>query len=121
MESHCFAFGGLERTEDSYAYRIDFSPSPRISGSDFEGSAYLDVQTYMIRKVQFRITHPERVHVTELSVTTTFKELFPGLALFDTVHGVQPAGRYDLIDDQKLIEVNFLRGSPTSQQPKVTQ
>jgi len=114
MRSHCFSFGGLEESGDATTYRIDFTPAPNIVSSDFEGSAYLDTATYMIRQVEFRITRPERVHVTALNVKTTFRELFPGLALFYTVRGVQPMGRYDLVDDQKLVEINFLRGSPSS-------
>jgi hypothetical protein len=114
MRSHCFSFGGLQETDDAVAYRIDFTPAPNIASSDFEGSAYLDTATYMIRQLEFRITRPERVNVTALNVKTTFRELFPGLALFYTVRGVQPMGRYDLIDDQKLVEINFLRGSPST-------
>lgn len=114
MRSHCFSFGGLQQTDDATTYRIDFTPAANIASSDFEGSAYLDTATYMIRQVEFRITRPERVNVTALNVKTTFRELFPGLALFYTVRGVQPMGRYDLVDDQKLVEINFLRGSPST-------
>jgi len=122
LRNHCFSFGGVENVGDFVAYRLDFRPAPNISNPDFEGSAFLDTATYMIRRIEFKITHPERAHVSALSVRTIFKELFPGVALFYTVHGVQPMGKYDLVEDQKLVEVNFLRGSPfQSPQSKVNQ
>lgn len=114
LRNHCFSYGGTKDVAGSPAYRIDFSPVKGMTNPDFEGSAYLDTATYMIRKVEFIVTRPERISISGLAVTTTFRELFPGLAVFDTVHSVQPMGKFDLVDEQKLVDVKFLRGSPAS-------
>lgn len=113
LRNHCFSYGGIEVVGDYAAYRIDFTPGSGIDNPDFEGSAYLDVQTYMIRKAVFRVTHPERANIAGISLTTTYREIFPGVALVYTVRGVQPTGKIDMIDEQHLIDVKFLGNSPS--------
>ena len=114
LRNHCFSYAGMATVGSVRAYRIDYSPIREISGPDFEGSAYLDSATYMILKAEFRLTRPDRASppILGLRVTTTFRELLPGLPLFDTIRGVQPVGRTELIEDQKLIDVVFMRRPP---------
>lgn len=120
LRNHCFTYGGIEVVGDYATYRIDFTPASGIDNPDFEGSAYVDVQTYMIRKAVFQVTHPERANIAGISLTTTYREIFPGVALVYSVRGVQPTGKTDMIDEQRLVDVRFLGDSPSqTPQPKV--
>ncbi len=120
LRSHCFSFGGPAMLDKVPTYRINFRPAASIGKNpDFEGSAYLDAKSYMIKRAEFSMTNSMRVSppVAGLRVTTTYKEIFPGLAVLDHIRGVEKIGGAlfggaDQVDDQKLLDVVFDGGKP---------
>ena len=119
IDTHCYSFRGVEDAAGGRAYRIDFEPSRDIAVTDVEGSAYIDSATYTIRKATFRLTKPDKLTppIVGLEVTTTYREIFKGLALFDSIHSEQPLNRrtrFSLVQvqDQKLKGILFYGRTP---------
>jgi hypothetical protein len=128
IDSHCFRFRGVEDVADARAYRIDFEPAGDMNSADVEGSAYIDSATYMIRKAVFRLTRPEKLRpqIIGLEVTTTYREIFRGLAMFQQIHSEQPLDRRARFDsfqlqDQKLIGILFYGRTPEDVEIAVAQ
>ena len=121
MGSHCFRFRGVEHLSDAYAgvYRVDFDPSRDLKGTDVEGSVYVDSANYLIRKAVFRLTKPEKLKppVLGFEVTTTYRQIFNGLTLFEEISSVQNLSRNNhfwrsQLETQKLIAVKFYGQTP---------
>lgn len=119
INSHCYRYRGVEDVGHARAYRIDFEPSRDIHTTDVEGSAFIDSASYMIRRATFRLTKPEKLAppIVGIEVTTTYREIFKGLALFDSIHSEQPLNRsspFKLVrqQDQKLIGILFYGRTP---------
>ena len=121
LRSHCFRYLGTRSDRDGSTHRIDFRPVQSVRTPDIEGSVFLDSRSYVIRRVIFRLTEGRKVNppVQELAVTTTFREVFPGVTVIDEVESVQrvtpesyasPTVR--LIEKQKLLDFRFLQGQP---------
>ena len=121
INTHCYRFRGVTNADDARVYKIDFEPTSEISTTDVEGSAYIDTATYLIKKAVFRLTRPDKLKppVLGLEVTTTYREIFKGLGLFDEIHSEQPLnkrGRLVVyqVQDQKLAGILFYGRTPES-------
>lgn len=119
IASHCFRVPGVESVGDARAYRIDFEPSKDINAPDVEGSAFIDSSSFLIRKAIFRLTKPQKLYppVFGLEVTTLYREIFSGVALFEQIHSEQPLNRSarfraTQLEDQKLVAVKFYGRTP---------
>jgi hypothetical protein len=118
IDSHCYRYRGVTDAGGARAYRIDFEPARDITTTDVAGSAFIDSSSFMIRKAVFRLTKPDKLKppVYGLEVTTTYREIFKGLALFDSIHSEQPLnkGRFTLVQvqDQKLTGIIFYGRTP---------
>ena len=78
-----------------------------LKATDVEGSAFIDTASYMIRKAVFRLTKPDKLTppVIGLEVTTLYREISNGLALFEEIHSEQALSnrfRSSQLQDQKL-------------------
>ena len=121
LRSHCFKYLGTRSDREGTTHRIDFRPVQSVRTPDIEGSVFLDSRSYVIRRAIFRLTegHQLTPPVQELEVTTTYREVFPGVTVIDAVESVQrmtpesyatPVVR--LAERQKLVGVRFLQGQP---------
>jgi hypothetical protein len=117
--SHCFKVPGVETVDGARAYRIDFEPSREIKATDVEGSAFIDSSSFLIRKAIFRLTKPEKLKppVLGLQVTTSYREVFNGLTLFEQIHSEQAINLYvrfkaSQLQDQKLVAIKFYGRTP---------
>lgn len=86
--AHCFSFAG----QDHGTIRIDFQPASHISVPDVEGSIYLDALRYIVRRAVFRLTKPDAVvpPILGLTVTTTFDEIVPLVAVVGSTRSEEP-------------------------------
>jgi len=119
IASHCFRVPGVETVGDARAYRIDFEPSKDIDATDVEGSAFIDSTSFLIRKAIFRLTKPKKLNppVLGLEVTTLYREIFNGLALFEQIHSEQALNlnvrfKASQVQDQKLTAIKFYGRTP---------
>ena len=121
LRSHCYEYGGTQTEGANSTVRVDFSPTPSLKAPDVEGSVFLDVASFVIKRAVFRLTRPDRLNppVISLEVTTTFREIFPGVAVVDEVRSVQTvrtlgysSGTSDLAERQHLLGFKFLSGQP---------
>jgi hypothetical protein len=121
LRSHCFKYLGTRSERGGATHRIDFRPVQSVRTPDIEGSVFLDSRSYVIRRVIFRLTEGRQVNppVQELAVTTTFREVFPGVTVIDEVESMQrmtgesyAAPTVRLIEKQKLLDFRFLLGEP---------
>jgi hypothetical protein len=117
--SHCFKVPGMETVDGARAYRIDFQPSGDIKATDVEGTAFIDSTSYLIRKAIFRLTKPEKLKppVLGLEVTTTYREIFNGLTLFEKIHSEQVLNKNvrfkaNQDQDQRLTAIKFYGRTP---------
>ena len=120
---HCFSYAGLERLEGKPVYRIEFEPDQALSLPDVRGSILLDTATFAIRKAVFALTRGNELvpPVASFEVTTTYRDLFPRVSLFNEIKAEQRFERARPTDIeqrefevQKLINVRFLSASPSS-------
>ena len=121
LRSHCFRYLGARSDRDGTTHRIDFKPVRSVTTPDVEGSVFLDGRSYVIRRAIFRLTEGRQLNpaVEELEVTTSFREIFPGVSVIDQVEAVQRRSSdtyaiqsVRLTEKQKLLDVRFLNGQP---------
>jgi hypothetical protein len=121
LRSHCYAYGGTQSEGTNSTLRVDFTPAPSLKSPDVEGSVFLDATSFVIKRAVFRLTRPDRLKppVVNLEVTTTFREIFPGVAVVDEVRSVQTvrtlgysSGTSDVAERQHLLGFKFLSGQP---------
>lgn len=116
--THCFAYVGLDTTVGPEpTIRVDFEPAASIHTPDLEGSVYLDEDSYIVRRAVFRLTEPGRVvpPISELSVTTTFREIVPLVPVFDEVRYRRPLykdGTAAFMEVDRLLAYQFEHGGP---------
>ena len=121
LRSHCFIYAGSETDSGVVIHRIDFRPNKSLRAPDVEGSAFLDGNSFVIRRAFFRITRPNQLRppVIDLQVTTIYREILPGLTVIGDVRSEQSVRtqlsslRTTLVTErQQLLDVRFLRGQP---------
>jgi hypothetical protein len=56
LENHCFHNGGLETVDGTEMLRVDFVAASRIKEPDVDGSMYLDLGNFQIRRSVLRLT-----------------------------------------------------------------
>lgn len=121
QSSHCYTYAGIVDDRGSKAHRIDFRPLDRIETADVEGSVFLDRNSFLIRRVEFRLTKPDRLSTPVLGVTATtfYREILPTIVLIDEIRSVQPLrqmsveyGALHANQIQKLTKFRFLGISP---------
>jgi Carboxypeptidase regulatory-like domain len=128
--AHCFKYSGIYNDDGAPAHRIDFAPLPEIIAPDVEGSIFIDSATYLIRRAEFRLTKGGSIKppVLGMTVTTTYREILPNVALFDEIRSVQPlplrASDEHLTEfrqTQHLLSFRFLYGGPPGSEPALTK
>lgn len=126
MLAHCFKYSGVTNDEGVPAHRIDFAPLPEILAPDVEGSLFLDSASYLIKRAEFRLTKGGTIKpaVLGMTVTTTYREILPNVALFDVIQSVQPLppnapGEHptEFRQVQNLLTFRFLYGGPPGSDP----
>jgi hypothetical protein len=122
LQEHCFSYGGTQQLRKRSVFRLDFSPARRVMAPDVEGSIYLDTLSYAVQEAVFRMTRPEDLYppIVGLELRTTYKEIVPGLAVFDLISSTQPLpkptpyeARQEAVEQHKLIRLQFVRDAPS--------
>jgi carboxypeptidase family protein len=121
LTSHCFKYAGVVDQDGVRTHRIDFSPDSMLIAPDVEGSIFMDSATYKIRRAEFRLTRGGTVKpaILGMTVTTTYREILPNVALFDEIRSTQPLGviaaggnPVESQENQRLLSFRFLIVSP---------
>ena len=121
LDGHCFSYGGIRHEHGTAAYEIDFEPTSDVRVPDVRGSVLLDTATYQIRRAFFSLTRAEDLSppVAGLEVTTTYKDLFRCVSLFEGITSEQVFYRGRPTDAvqtqsefQRLLSVVFIGRSP---------
>lgn len=121
LRNHCFKYLGTRSDREGITHRIDFKPVQSVRTPDIEGTVFLDSRSYVIRRAIFRLTEGRQLNppVEELEVRTTFREVFPGVTVIETVESVQritpqsyATQSVRLTERQRLVDVRFLHGQP---------
>ncbi len=121
VTNHCFKYMGVVSQDGARTHRIDFSPDSLLIAPDVEGSIFMDSATYKIKKAEFHLTRGGTVKpaILGMSVTTTYREILPNVALFDQIISIQPLGvitpggnKLQARETQQLLGFRFLITSP---------
>ncbi len=121
LTAHCFKYSGISDFNGMPTHRIDFSPDSNLVAPDVEGSIFIDSASYIIRRAEFRLTRGGSVTpaILGMSVTTTYREILPNVALFEEIASVQPLRRVrsganatEFREMQRLMSFRFLKGGP---------
>jgi hypothetical protein len=121
LTAHCFKYVGISDVDSIPTHRIDFAPTPDIKAPDVEGSIFIDSASYLIRRAEFRLTRGGTIKpaVLGMSVTTTYREILPNVALFDQIVSVQPlppaspgSSKMEFRQSQRLLSYRFLYNAP---------
>lgn len=130
LMAHCFKYSGIYNEDGAPAHRIDFAPLPEIIAPDVEGSIFIDSATYLIRRAEFRLTKGGSMKppVLGMTVTTTYQEILPNVALFDEIRSVQPLPLRapnehlrEFRQTQYLLSFRFLYSGPPGSEPTLTK
>jgi hypothetical protein len=119
---HCFHYAGIDSVAGQEYHRIDFVPSTDLTAADVEGSLYLDPESLILRRSEFRLVRiPREIRfTTSMRVITRYQEYRPFLPLPDYVFVTQALrggkinGRQThwSVQEYELVEYNFLDGEP---------
>lgn len=97
--THCFRYGGIERSDGRLLHRVDFAPLDSLPDADVAGSLWLDANTWFLVRSAFRLTRiPPRLRVNTVEVTAEYREARPGLIVpqallsIQTVRGIKVGG-----------------------------
>lgn len=121
LAAHCFKYTGISDYNGVPTHRIDFAPDSALVTPDVEGTIFIDSASYLIRRAEFRLTRGGTVKpaILGMSVTTTYREILPNVALFDEIASAQPLGTEvpggnpsEFRERQQLLSFRFLRGGP---------
>jgi len=121
--SHCFSFGGVDTLDGRALWRVDFLAAERVRRPDVDGSAWLEADTYQLRRLVFRLTHPDRAGnaLHALEATVIFGELLPAVTVPARVEAVtryRRRGQQTRVREaQRLLQVDFLKARPGLQSP----
>lgn len=121
--AHCFGFAGIDSLEGRSQWRVDYLAADRLHSPDVAGSAWLDYDSYQLRRLSFRLTRPEKAEKTlrTLEVTVTFGDLVPSLTVPVQIVATSQSkrGRKTVTtrEEQRLLHVEFLKALPGSQSP----
>ena len=122
LREHCFSYGGTAKLGKASVFRLHFTPARSVRTPDVEGSISIDTADYSVKEAVFRMTKPELLNppILGLEVRTTYREIVPGLTLFDRIRSTQPLPNREpygpsrlAIEEQQLIRLEFLRETPT--------
>jgi len=128
LTAHCFKYAGMSEEDTVPTHRLDFAPLPEIVAPDVEGSIFIDSATYLIRRAEFRLTKGGSIKpaVLGMTVTTTYREVLPNVALFDEIKSVQPlppakSGEHpmEFRETQQLLSFRFLFRGPPGTDPSL--
>jgi hypothetical protein len=121
VKNHCFRFGGIERSADGDAVRIDFRAADKLTSPDVNGTILLDATSYQIRRAELRLSQvPSALKkVAAVDVITMFREVEPSVLVFSEVHGVSTMipskdllDHIEAIEDHVLVDFGFLKTDP---------
>lgn len=130
VRNHCFRYGGVERTDDGDAVRIDFRAADRLHAPDVNGTILLDAKSYQIRRAELRLSEvPGALRkVAAVDVTTLFREVEPSVLVFSEVHGVSTMvpskdllDHIEAVEDHVLVDFGFVRTDPRRGDQKPAQ
>lgn len=116
--AHCFTFAGVDTVDGRSQWRIDFLAAERLKAPDVAGSAWLDGETYELRRLVFRLTRPEKAMsaLHNLEVTVEFGELLRSLSVPTHVEALTEGGKGRNVftgrEDQRLLRVEFIKAPP---------
>ena len=115
--AHCFGFGGVDTLEGTATWRVDFIAADRLREPDVAGSAWLDSESYQLRRLVFRLTRPDRAarSLRALEATVAFGDLLPTLTVPIHITATSEGkGKRPVIghEEQRLLRVHFLNGPP---------
>ncbi|MEO8580082.1 MAG: hypothetical protein ABI469_07530 [Gemmatimonadales bacterium] len=84
-DHHCFIVRSVESLQDARVVRLEFSPSPDVTGPDWAGDAFIDSATSILKRVDFRVVKPNPSYsLKRLEGYTTFSSPSPYIVVPDT-------------------------------------
>ncbi len=121
LENHCFSFAGQTDIDGQKLLEIEFTAWEGITDPDMNGSMFLDPQTYQIKRATYSLSKlpPELQQSGSVTTTTIFDDVLPSIPVIGRVSS-ETKVKQDVtttfweanIEEQVLIEVQFLRGKP---------
>lgn len=124
--AHCFKYSGISDEFGPAAHRIDFAPIDEITTPDVEGSIFIDSATFIIRRAEFRLTKGGTIKpaVLGMTVTTSYREILPNVALFNEIRSTQPlppnapsTHPIEFRQTQQLLSFRFIYSGPPGSEP----
>lgn len=90
IANHCFFYGGVVIEGDETWVRLEVRASDRLRTPDVHGTFFLDSATAQLRRMELEMSRPDRLPrrlrgIRTVAVSTTFREITPGLSLMDRV------------------------------------
>ncbi|HEY5086746.1 MAG TPA: hypothetical protein VII66_05225 [Gemmatimonadaceae bacterium] len=124
---HCFVARGVELLDGARVIRLDFAPTKETRSPDWEGSAFVDSATSILRRVDFDLTTLARHDVLQALVGyTIFRSPAASITMPDSTVAMwwtgtpvkagqlQPADGVQLIRVQQLV---YRKSAPADAEP----
>jgi len=113
---HCFAAPGIQLLDSVRVVRLEFAPASGVRGPEWQGVAFLDSATSLLRRVEFSLAGlPENDQPRRFEGYTTFSAPSPYIAIPDSTvamwwrDGPRVAPAWGFPDVLQLVHVTQLR------------
>lgn len=119
---HCFAARGIETLHGERAVRLQFAPARAVQGPEWQGTAFLDSTSGILRRVEFRLNGlSERDRPRRFEGYTTFASPSPYIAIPDSTVAMwwrdgprSPSdwGMPDIVQLVHVLKVRYRKATP---------
>jgi len=119
---HCFTTPGIQTLNGARVVRLEFAPAFGIDAAEWQGVAFIDSATSILRRVEFNLVGiPDRVSPRRFEGYTTFSSPSPFIAIPDSTvamwwrDGPRQAPEWGMPDVVQLVhvmEVRYRKSAP---------
>lgn len=113
IANHCFHFGGVINADGETWVRLEVRAADKLRSPDVHGTFFLDSATAQLRRMELEMSRPDRLPrrlqgIRTVGVTTTFREITPGLSMVDRVCAINWQKRSPFRDAGHPVELQQL-------------
>jgi len=119
---HCFAALGIETLGDQRVVRLQFAPARAVPGPEWDGTAFIDSTSGLLRRVEFRLIGlSQRDNPRRFEGYTTFASPSPYIAIPDSTvamwwrNGPRSEAEWGMPDIVQLVhvlQIRYRKGRP---------
>jgi hypothetical protein len=119
---HCFSAPGIQSLDGERVVRLEFAPANGIEGPEWQGVAFIDSSTSLLRRVEFSLAGlPENDRPRRFEGYTTFNSPSPYIAIPDSTvamwwrdgpRALSEWGMPDVVQLIRVLQIRYRKATP---------